>query len=222
MAKEIRKAGYDNPADWKYIIKHVRKELAIKSNRKPKKLPEFLTIDEVTIILNTAYNLQNKRGTLKKGLIVETLIKSGMRNAECCSIRVENIDFRTGVFKVVEGKGMKDRLGVMPPSLLNKLKIYLNERAAGFLFINERGNQYSTRSLQYMLKEIRQETGINKEVTPHTLRHTFATILKQAGLDLRDIQKLLGHSDISTTTIYEHMDILDKKDEILQITDRLN
>lgn len=222
ISKEIRKAGFDNSEDWKYIIKHVRKNLKIKSNRKPKKLPEFLTIEEVKLILNTAYNLQNSRGSLKKGLIIETLIKSGVRNSEGCNLRVENIDFQTGVFKVVEGKGKKDRLGVMPPSLLNKLKMYLNGRTSGFVFLNERGNQFSTRSLQYMIKEIREETGINKEITPHTLRHTFATILKQSGLELRDIQKLLGHSNINTTTIYEHMDVLDKKEEILAITENLN
>jgi integrase/recombinase XerD len=222
ISKEIKKNGYDTPQDWKYIIKHVRKNLNIKSNRKAKSLPVFLTITEVTTILKTAYNLQNSRQSHKKGLIVETLIKTGARNAELCNLRVENIDFQTGLFKIIMGKGSKDRFGVMPPSIINKLSVYLNGRKTGFLFINERGNKFSTRSMQLILQEIRKQTEINKEITPHTLRHTFATILKQSGIELRDIQKLLGHEDISTTTIYEHMDILGRKDEILEITERLN
>ena len=221
-AKELRKNGWDNGKDWKYITREVRKAAEIKVGRTPKRLPEFLTMDEVKIILNAAYNLQKSRNTIKKGLILETLLKSGVRNAELCALRVENIDFNTGVFKVVEGKGKKDRFGLMPNSLIHKLKIYLQDRNSGFLFLNEQSNAFSTRSIQYIVKEIREVTGVQKIITPHTLRHTFASILINEGIDIRKIQRLLGHEDISTTQLYTHVLLNDMKEEVLQITDKWN
>lgn len=154
--KDLRKGGYDNSTDWKYIIREVRKKAQIKVGRKPKKLPVFLTWDEIKVILNTAYNLQKSRNSIKKGLIAETLVKSGVRNAELCNLRVENIDFNTGVGRVVEGKGKKDRYFLIPNSLLQKLKIYLQGRESGYLFLNERANPFSTRSIQYIIQEIRK------------------------------------------------------------------
>jgi len=219
--KDVKANGYDNPKDWKYIIKRVRKRSGIKGFARTKKLPEFLTLDEVTLILNTAYTLQTRKKNLKRGLIVETLLKTGLRNAELCALRVENIDFNTGVFKVVEGKGNKDRMGLMPKSLLHKLLIYLDGRKMGYLFINERGVEFSTRSIQYIMEDIRKETNLNKHITPHSLRHTFATILINEGIDIRKIQKLLGHSDISTTQLYTHVLLTDMKEEVQRITNNI-
>jgi len=220
--RDLRKNGFDNSTDWKYIIREVRKAAEIKVGRKPKKLPEFLTMDEVRDILSVSYNLQHSRNTTKKGLIIETLLKSGLRNSELCNLRVENIDFKTGVFKVVEGKGKKDRFALMPVSLLNKLKIYLSGRESGYLFLNEHSKPFSTRTLQYIVKEIREKAAINKQITPHTLRHTFASVLINEGIDIRKIQRLLGHEDISTTQLYTHVLLNDMKDEVLQITDKIN
>lgn len=221
-ARDLRKNGFDNSTDWKYIIREVRKESEIKVGRKPKKLPVFLTKEEVEEILKLSYNLQHSRNTEKKGLIIETLLKSGVRNAELCSLRIENIDFRTGVGKVVEGKGKKDRFFLIPNSLITKLKIYLNGRSSGYLFLNEHSKPFSTRTIQYIVKEIREKANINKAITPHTLRHTFASILINEGIDIRKIQRLLGHEDISTTQLYTHVLLNDMKEEVLQITDRIN
>jgi len=221
-SKELRRNGFDNGADWKYIIREVRKGVGIKVGRKPKKLPEFLTMEEVKNLLSICYNLQNSRNSIKKGLIIETLLKTGIRNAELCNLRIDNIDFRTGVFKVVEGKGKKDRFALMPSSLLNKLKIYLNGREKGYLFLNEHSKPFSTRTMQYIVKEVRENAKINKQITPHTLRHTFASILINEGIDIRKIQRLLGHEDISTTQIYTHILLNDMKEEVLEITDKIN
>lgn len=220
--KDLIKYGYDNGEDWKYIIREVKKKAKIKGIKKSKKLPVFLTSDDIKVILPTSYNLQKSRNTIKKGLIVETLIKTGLRNSEICKLRIENIDFNTGIFKVVGGKGDKDRLGLMPNSLLYKLKIYLMGRLSGFLFINERGKPYSTRSIQYIIKEIKEITGIKKDITPHTLRHTFASILINEGVDIRKIQRLLGHESINTTQLYTHILLNDMKEEVLSITDKIN
>ncbi len=110
----------------------------------------------------------------------------------------------------------------MPRSLLSTFyRDLIRGRKSGYLFLNNRGNQYSSRSVQYIIKEVKEKAGITKKIHPHSLRHSFATILKEAGIELRDIQKLLGHTNIETTTIYEHMSITDKREEILQIMDRI-
>jgi len=223
LAREFRKEGYDNPIDYKEILRELRVVMPeIKGRKKSKKLPEFLTLEEARAFIKEAYNLQNTENGFKKGLIAETFVKTGMRNFELGKLRVENIDFDTNIFKIVEGKGSKDRFGIMPSSLLRTFRLHLKGRTSGFLFLNNRGNPYSTRSIQYIIKEVKIKAGIQKEITPHSLRHTFATILKEAGVDIRDIQKLLGHENIATTTIYEHMVISDKKDEILQIMSNIN
>lgn len=220
LAREFRKLGYDNHSDYIEILRELRKEMPeIKNKKKSQKLAEFLTIDEVREFLSTAYNLRTK--DFQKGLIGETFIKTGIRNAELCNLRIENIDFKTQIFKIIQGKGKKDRLGIMPSSLLRTIIIFLQGRKSGFLFLNNRGKPFSTRSIQYIISEIKTKSNINKDIHPHSLRHTFATILKESGVEIRDIQKLLGHSNIQTTTIYEHMVITDKKDEILKITEHI-
>jgi integrase/recombinase XerD len=225
LARDFRKNGYDNPKDYKEILRNLRKEMPEVINKsKGRKLPEFLTMEEVGLILNTAYSLRRNAEdeyNLKKGLITETYIKTGLRNSELCNLRIEDIDFNTCIFKVRLGKGNKDRLGIMPKGLLSTFaRDLLKGRKSGYLFLNNRGNPFSTRSIQYIIQEIKEKSGITKKIHPHSLRHTFATILKESGVELRDIQKLLGHTNIETTTIYEHMSITDKREEILQITDR--
>ncbi len=226
ISREFRKNGYDNPKDWKEILRNLRKEMPeVINKRSGRKLPDFLTIDEARLFINAANRLtshKNDEINLKKGLIVETYLKTGIRNSELCNLRIEDIDFDTCIFKVRQGKGDKDRLGIMPRSLLSTFyRDLIRGRKSGYLFLNNRGNQYSSRSVQYIIKEVKEKAGITKKIHPHSLRHSFATILKEAGIELRDIQKLLGHTNIETTTIYEHMSITDKREEILQIMDRI-
>lgn len=225
LTKEFRKKGFDNYNDWLYITRRIREKLEIKTETKPKKLPTYLTEQEITQLLKISYQLQvesNRKDAPKKGLIVETVIKTGVRNAELCNLRIENIDFNNGMFKVVQGKGKKDRIGFMAPSIINKLIVHCNGRKSGYLFLSNRGNKYTTRSIQYMIDDIRQEANIVKEFSLHTLRHTFATILVREGIDIRKIQELLGHSNIETTTIYTHIELERLKEPLTQIMDKIN
>lgn len=223
--KEMRLNGFDNYDDWLYITRRVREKLEIKSETKPKRLPVYLNPQEVTRLLKISYDLQAnaiRKDTPKKGLIVETVLKTGVRNAELCSLRIEDIDFDNGIFKVVQGKGKKDRLGILAPSIVNKLVLHCNGRKSGYLFLSNRGNKYSTRSIQYMIDDIRKEANIQKEFSLHTLRHTFATILVREGFDIRKIQELLGHSNLETTTIYTHIELERLKQPMGEIMDRIN
>lgn len=223
--KDIVKGGFDNYKDWRYITKKVRVGLGIKYVRRIKRIPEFLIYEEIKILLKTAYNLQvvkSHKSGMMKGLILETILKSGVRNSELCNLRVENLDFINNIFKVVQGKGSKDRMGFMPSSIMSKLQLYLEGRESGFLFINERGRQFRPRSIQLIMKEIKKLSKINKDITPHSLRHTFATILINEGVDIAKIQRLLGHEDIKTTQIYTHVLMNDMKEEVLKVTDKMN
>lgn len=224
FVKEMRLNGYDNYDDWLYITRRVREKLEIKVVKKHKKLPVYLNPSEVTRLLRISYKLQaegKRKDTPKKGLIVETVLKSGMRNFEVCKLRIENIDFDSGVFKVEQGKGQKDRLGILAPSILNKLIVHCNGRKNGYVFLSNRGNKYTTRSIQYMIDDIRKEADIQKDFSLHTLRHTFATILLREGVDIRKIQELLGHSNLETTTIYTHIELEMLKEPIQQIMDNV-
>jgi integrase/recombinase XerD len=214
ISKLYKKNGYDNKEDWLYIQKRVREKLGLKGFKKSKKLPEFLTIEEVRLLLNLAYKLQENKTTKIKGLIFETFIKTGLRNFELCLLRIENINFTTGIFKVVCGKGKKDRLVIIPNSLLRLLDFYRGDRQKGFLFLSKLGKEFSTRQIQRIVKEVREKANINKQVTPHTLRHTYATLLLEWGVDIRKIQELLGHSNLETTQIYTHLQIKNLTNEV--------
>ncbi len=217
LARQFRKEGFDNPTDYKEILRNLRTELPeVKGKKRNKKLPEFLTIEEARTFINTAHMIATKDE--KKGIIAETFIKTGMRNSELCKLRIENIDFEKGIFKIVEGKGRKDRFGLMSQDILRSIIRITKGRKTGYVFLNKYGDRYSERSMQYIIKEIKEKAGIIKDIHPHSLRHSFATILAEAGVDIRKIQKLLGHDDIRTTTIYEHMAIGHEKEEILKIT----
>ena len=201
--------GFDNKNDWRYIQKEVRKKLNLKDFKTAKKLPTFLTIEEVRQLLETAFQLKNKNA-----LIFETIVKTGLRNAELCSLRLEDIDFQTGIFKVVEGKGKKDRYGIIPNSLLRQLIIYKQNKENGYLFISQKKGKYSTRQIQRIIKDIALKTGIKKEISPHTLRHSYATLLIEWGVDTRKIQELLGHANLETTQIYTHLNIRQLTNEV--------
>lgn len=225
VVKDMRIAGYDNYSDWQYITRRIREKLEIKTEKKSKKLPTVLSDYEIDLILDTGYILQasknNRKDKPKIGLIIETMFKTGLRNFELCKLRIENIDFQKGIFKIVQGKGSKDRYGVMAKSLIRKLVDYIGTRKSGYVFLTNRGDKYSTRSMQLMVEEVKEKAGIFKEFTPHTFRHTFATILLREGRDIREIQQLLGHSNIETTTIYTHIELERLAEPVKKIMDRI-
>ena len=174
-----------------------------------KKLPNYLTVEEIDelldIDLETPLDFRNKA-------MVELLYASGLRISELLNLKLNDISFDEDILKVV-GKGDKQRIVPIGDVALEYLKLYINEyrslilrsKNSEYLFINNNGNQMTRQGFFKILKKQCMLKGIKKEVSPHTLRHSFASHLLNNGADLRTIQELLGHSDISTTQVYTHL-----------------
>lgn len=203
-------------------------EKRIKSNpiefvSKPKKwdkLPEFLSFEEVEKILNYS-DLSSAKG-MRDSLMIETMYASGMRVSELVAVKTTDIDYKRGIIRVI-GKGSKERIVPIYDSLLVKIEDYLpirhsyfiKDRDEGWLFPNKNGLLLTRQYVWQWVKDICIKCGINKHVSPHTLRHSFATHLLSGGADLRTIQIFLGHTNITTTEIYTHVTDDQKKNVIL-------
>lgn len=173
-----------------------------------KNLPNVLTVKEVDRLLDI--KLKNKFDYRNKAML-ELLYGTGLRISELVNLKVNDIDFTNNVL-ICMGKGYKERIVPIGDYSLNYLKDYLNYRPQfiikninNYLFLNNHGKKITRQGFTKNLNKILKEEGITKKITPHTLRHSFATHLLEGGADLRSIQILLGHSDISTTTIYTHI-----------------
>ncbi len=186
---------------------------------KPKrwgKLPIFLTFEEVEKMLN--YRDKNVDMGLRNSLMIELLYSSGMRVSELISIKTTDIDFKRGIVTVM-GKGSKMRIVPIYDKLLVDLKNYLPVRLEkfvkksddGYLFLNRYGDGLTRQYVWQWIKAVCKSVDIKKNISPHTLRHCFATHLLSGGADLRTIQIFLGHENISTTEIYTHLADDDKR-----------
>lgn len=141
----------------------------------------------------------------KHGLMVSLLYGTGMRVGELVRLRVGNVDFESGVIHVRSGKGGKDRMALLPKRLRGPLwRLCLRCRAGDWLFDGRRGH-LRVATVQAVVRKAGLKAGIGVTVTPHMLRHSFATHLLESGVDLRYIQKLLGHASLNTTEIYTHV-----------------
>ena len=163
-------------------------------------LPTVLSKDEVARIFSMIDNLKHKT-------LLITIYSSGLRISELLNLKVSDIDSSRMVMYVHNGKGRKDRLTPLSVKLLELLRAYYKKyRPDTYLFEGYKsGMQYSSTSVRKILKRAVKKTGIKKRVTPHTLRHSYATHLLESGIDLRYIQVLLGHSSPATTQIYTHV-----------------
>lgn len=173
-----------------------------------KKIPEFLTIEEVSSLLN--FEVNNEFEARNKA-ILELLYSSGLRISELTSLELSNIDLDECLVRVM-GKGSKERIVPLGDYAIDALKEYiyfyrpmLNKNNSSYVFLNNRGGVLSRQFIFKVIKEECIKKGIRKNVSPHTLRHTFATHLLKNGADLRIIQELLGHENLSTTQIYTHL-----------------
>lgn len=180
-----------------------------------KKLPEFFYIEEVQKLFN-----ENKKRTdfaaSRDQAIIELLFSSGIRVSELVNLTLQNVNIRERVLRIV-GKGNKERQVPFSISTQKTLCEYLDNNrkeilkrngkldGSSYVFLNERGNQLTSRGVEYILKNIEQKTGCSIALYPHKFRHTFATHLLNQGLDLRMIQELMGHSSLGTTQIYTHV-----------------
>ena len=172
---------------------------SIERPRKEKQLPEVLSKEEVIRIIDNTNNIKHK-------CIVGLLYSSGLRRSELLNLTVTDIDSKRMVVIVKNGKGKKDRHSILSPSILKDLKSYYREfRPSKFLFESPKGNKYSSSSVLSIVDSAAKKAGITRKVTPHMLRHSFATHLLENGTDIRHIQILLGHSSTKTTEIYTHV-----------------
>jgi len=168
--------------------------------RQPKKLPVVLSMAEVGKLLEAVMNLKCRT-------VLETIYAAGLRISEAVNLRVADIDSSRMVLRIVQGKGRKDRYVTLSPTLLGKLRKYWKVyRPRDFLFPGSSPHSpLSAAAVQKALLYARQIAGIRKPIKSHTLRHSYATHLLEAGVDLRTIQILLGHRSLNTTAIYLHV-----------------
>ncbi len=166
---------------------------------KASKLPDVISKDDVKLMLKATKNIKHQ-------CIIALLYSAGLRRSELINLKLRDIDSKRMIIKVNNGKGKKDRITLLSNVLLNNLRTYYKTyRPKNFLFEGSNGESYSGSSVLSIIRRSSQKAGIYKKVTPHMLRHSFATHLLEAGTDLRTIQSLLGHHSIKTTEIYTHI-----------------
>lgn len=179
----------------------------LSSPKAQKHLPLFMTEEEVGLLIESA---QAKNDTDERGLrdraILETFYSTGLRISELVGLSVQDVDFISGVVKVM-GKGRKERIAPIGERALKTLRQYLGKRKkeSEALFLNKSGRRLSSRGVRGIVDKYIRLMGMKQGMSPHTLRHSFATHLLNRGADLRTVQELLGHANLSTTQIYTHM-----------------
>jgi integrase/recombinase XerD len=186
--------------------------LNLKSTKIARSLPTVLSFEEVDKILHLP-KTNNKLG-LRDKAILELLYSSGLRVSELLNLKISDLFFDDEVIRVI-GKGSKQRIVPIGSSAINWITEYLMKvrpllekkaKSENLIFLNSRGSKLSRMAIWKMVNKYCEEAKIEKEVHPHTFRHSFATHLLEGGADLRAVQEMLGHSDISTTQIYTHID----------------
>ena len=174
-------------------------------------LPEVLSLEEIDAMI--AAIPREKEEALRNEAIIEMLYGSGLRVSELVGLKISRIDFADG-FMLIEGKGRKERVVPVSPRALLLTRLWLEQRAmlnvspegADILFLNRRGRPLTRVMIFYIIKDLAERAGIKRNVSPHTLRHSFATHLLEGGANLRSIQELLGHESVTTTELYVHLD----------------
>jgi len=191
----------------------------LESPRTGRKLPEVLSVNEIDMMVN-AIDLSTPEGHRNKA-IIETMYSCGLRVSELVNMKLTDIHRSEG-FVVVTGKGNKQRLVPAGSVALREIDNYLARRMTmpvitdqNILFLNRRGKRLSRVMVFTMIKRLAEAAGIKKTISPHTLRHSFATHMVEGGADLRAVQEMLGHESITTTEIYTHIDRSYLRDTLL-------
>lgn len=198
---------------YKFLIKEGKIKtnpmLLISNPKVEQSLPNFLYYQELEKILNTPES-KTPIGQ-RNGLILELFYSTGVRVSELVSIELKDIDFHNQYIKIL-GKGNKERYVIYGKKCRELMDLYLsdgrrklNKKNIDYLFLNNNGESLTTGGVEYIINKIVKISGIKSHVSPHTLRHTFATHMLNEGADLKSVQELLGHSDLKTTGIYTHV-----------------
>ena len=185
------------------------------------KIPEVLTVEEIDTIIS-AIDLSKNEGQRNRAML-ETLYSCGLRVSELTNLKLSDLYFDEGFIKV-EGKGSKQRLVPISPRAIKEIQLYFIDRNRGkikkeyedFVFLARWGKNISRIMVFHLIKELAQISGITKNISPHTFRHSFATHLLEGGANLRAIQCMLGHESIATTEIYTHIDRNMLRSEIIE------
>jgi integrase/recombinase XerD len=198
----------------------------IEGPKMTRKLPEVLSIAEIDSMLST-FDLSKPEGQRNKA-IIETLYSCGLRVSELVSLRITDLHFDENFIKVM-GKGSKERLVPIGQKAIKEIKLYMPDRhslpnidksSENILFLNRRGKKLTREMIFTIVKNAAKGAGIKKTISPHTLRHSFATHLVEGGADIRVVQEMLGHESILTTEIYTHLDRNYLKDTIIRFHPR--
>ncbi len=185
-------------------------------------LPEVLSVEEIDLLIKTI-DLSSREGQRNRA-IIETMYSCGLRVSEACNLKISDLYLNEGFIKV-EGKGSKQRLVPISERAIAEIMDYMVYRAEipikpgheDYLFVSAlRKSRLSRITLFHIITELAEQAGIKKTISPHTLRHSFATHLLEGGANLRVIQSMLGHEDIGTTEIYTHIDVHRLRSEIIE------
>lgn len=195
--------------------------LLLESPKIGMKLPEVLSIDEIDMLIN-AIDLSKREGQRNRA-IIETLYSCGLRVSEACNLKLSDLYLNEGFIKV-EGKGNKQRLVPISERAVAEIMDYMTDRSEidikpgheDYLFVSAHLRKRMSRiTMFHIIKELAEQTGLKKTISPHTFRHSFATHLLEGGANLRVIQSMLGHEDIGTTEIYTRIDANRLRSEII-------
>ncbi len=192
--------------------------------REAKLLPKTMSFHTIQSFLGILYQQKDQAKTkhqlrccIRDIAVIELLFATGIRISELCSLKPENIDFESGNI-LIYGKGAKERiLQIGNPDVISALKLYQETfkddiASCGYFFVNRMKHRLTDQSVRFMINKYTELAGIQQHITPHMFRHSFATLLLEQDVDIRYIQKILGHSSISTTEIYTHVSNVKQKD----------
>lgn len=183
---------------YRNVVK-IQQKIEVQSAKKPMSLPAVLSRGEISKILESPKNNKHK-------LLLSLAYGAGLRVSEVIGLKVQDMDFEELTVHIKQAKGQKDRISVMPTSLIDGLKnLIAGKNKNDLVFASERGGKLTTRTAQKIFENALRNSGIKKDATFHSLRHSFAAHLLENGTDVRFVQELLGHKNIRTTQIYTHV-----------------
>ncbi len=197
---------YNYLVEVKLISSNIYKR--VRNPKVPKKLPNYLSIVEIDTIIDGID--EDNEEDIKEKFIFELLYSTGIRVSECASIKLSDIDYQNKTIRIM-GKGSKERLVYYGESCERLLNKYLSIRnnlikdGTEYLLVNQKGSKISRESIEYIIDKIIKKSSVKHKISPHTLRHSFATHLLDNGADLKSVQELLGHVNLNTTEIYTHI-----------------
>lgn len=199
------------PQQFRYVTKKVRERLNLKVPHRAQSLPNYMTPAELYVLADVA------KDDALNSMLVEYQVRTGSRIFETRNQLIDNIDFKEHIIKIVGGKGNKDRFVPMTQSLEQKLLFYLSGRKSGYLFCKSNLTPYTIRALQYRIENLLKKCKFSKDLSTHSLRHTFACLCLARGLSIDKVRDLMGHSSVKVTEIYGKIMLPNLKDDFIKL-----